>query len=166
MEEIKIRKSVFADLKRLTEIYNQAIESRRCTCDLRTLTEKEREGWFSEHCCERFPLYSLVCGENVIGYVSLSPYKQREALRDVAEVTYYLDFSYRAQGLGSRMLSFILDEAKRLGFSTVIGVIVGCNDASSALLHKFGFEEWGRMPRTADYGNRLEDHVYLGKHLY
>lgn len=165
MENILIRKARFDDLERLTEIYNEAIESKKCTCDMTPLTIKERESWFYEHQSERFPLYSCVSGEKVIGYVSLSPYKQREALKYVAEVTYYLDFQFRKIGIGSKMLEFILSEAEKLGFSDVIAVIVGCNEASSALLKKYGFSEWGRMPKIANYDGRLEDHVYFGKHI-
>lgn len=164
-DKLTVRKAVLSDLERLTDIYNQAIESGKCTCDTKALTADERKSWFYEHQSSRFPLYSCTEDGNVIGYISLSPYKQREALKNVAEVTYYLDFDYRRKGIGTFLLSFITDEAKKLGFSDVIAVIVGCNEASAALLKKSGFTEWGRMPKIADYDGRLEDHVYFGKHI-
>lgn len=165
MEKLTIRKSVFDDLERLTDVYNQAIRSGHCTCDTRELTAEERREWFYSHENDRFPLYTCLFGGEIIGYVSLSPYKQREALKDVAEVTYYLDFSYRGRTFGSQLLDFIMKEAEKLGFVAVIGVIIGCNTESAALLKKFGFEEWGRMPKIASFGERHEDHVYFGKHI-
>lgn len=161
-ELLEIRKSKIEDLEDFTRIYNQAIKSAQCTCDRTVLTIEQRVPWFNEHQCERFPLYACVYDGRVVGYISLSPYKTREALADVAEVSYYLDFDYRRMGLGSELLGFIIEEAKKLGFSTVIAIIVGTNIASESLAKKFGFEEWGRMPKICNFDGDLRDHVYLG----
>ena len=164
-ELMEIRKSCIGDLGRFTDIYNMAIESARCTCDRTQLTAEQRLPWFEEHQCERFPLYACVYDGKVVGYISLSPYKTREALADVAEVSYYLDFDYCRMGLGTQMLMFILEQAKKLGFSAVIAVIVGGNTASTSLAEKCGFAEWGRMPKICNFDGRLEDHLYYGIHL-
>ena len=164
-ELLEIRKSQIEDLKRFTEIYNTAIKSARCTCDRTPLTPQQRLPWFEGHQCERFPLYACVYDGTVVGYISLSPYKTREALADVAEVSYYLDFEFLRIGLGTEMLGFILKEAEKFGFSTVIAVIVGGNTASTSLAEKCGFSEWGRMPKICNFDGRLEDHLYYGIHL-
>lgn len=160
-----IRKAELSDLGRLTDIYNQAIESGRCTCDRETLTPEDRLGWFSEHTEERYPLYVAERDGGALGYVSLSPYKKRTALLNVAEVGYYVDFAHRHAGLGTEMLSFIIPEAKKLGFTDLVAVLIGCNAASEGLLQKSGFTEWGRLPGIADFDGRKEDHVYYGMHL-
>lgn len=162
---LEIRKSQIEDLEIFTDIYNTAIESAKCTCDRTPFTAEQRMPWFNEHQCERFPLYTCVYDGKAVGYISLSPYKTREALKDVAEVSYYLDFDYCHMGLGTEMLRFILNEAEKLGFSAVIAVIVGGNTASTSLAEKCGFKEWGRMPKICSFDGRLEDHLYYGIHL-
>lgn len=165
MENVEIRKAQPSDLERLTEIYNQAILKRDCTCHLETFTPQERVSWLHEHESERYPLFVCVLDGKTVGYAHLSPYKTRQAFDSAVEVTYYLDYDYRRRGLGSLLLELLLKEAKRLGYRTATASIIGSNIASEKLLLKFGFEEWGRLPQIADFGDRLEDHVFFGKYL-
>ncbi len=46
---MKVRFALQNDLKRIIEIYNQAIKSENVTADLRELTMDERKAWFIEH---------------------------------------------------------------------------------------------------------------------
>lgn len=160
-----IRKSKPEDLQVFTDIYNQAIETARCTCDMKFLTVEDRKEWFNEHQSERYPLYACEYDGKVVGYISLSRYKPREALDGLAEVSYYLDFDYCHKGIGTKMLNFALEEAKRIGFTAIVAVVLGGNDASIGLVEKCGFELWGRFPKVCNFNGRLDDHVYYGKYL-
>lgn len=160
-----IRKASHSDLERLTEIYNEAILHRDSTCHLNPFTVSQREEWFKEHLNERYPLYVCVLDDKVVGYAHLSPYKTREAFDPTVEVTYYIDYAYHKRGIGSQLMEVLLNEAEALGYKTATASIIGSNKASTALLLKYGFSEWGRLPKVADFGDRLEDHVYYGKHL-
>ena len=54
-----IRKAILKDLTKITEIYNQAIESKKSTADTNPFTVTQREGWFLEHNRNRrTPIYS------------------------------------------------------------------------------------------------------------
>lgn len=161
-----IRKAVHADLERLTDIYNQAIEARDSTCDLEKFTVQERQLWFSEHENESYPLFVCECDGAITGYAHLSPYyNERPAFDKTTEVTYYLDYGYRKMGFGSLLLERLLEEAQKLGYTNAVASTIGSNIASERLLLKYGFKEWGRLPGVADYGDRLEDHVFFGKNL-
>lgn len=41
-------------------------------------------------------------------------------------------------------MEFMLSEAQRLGFRTLVAILLDCNSASIALLKKYGFSEWGQ----------------------
>lgn len=161
-----IRKATATDLPRLTEIYNQAIEAGKCTSDTETLSIEERRHWFADHQSERFPLWVYETGGKVAGYVYLSSYRNgRSALRDVCEVSYYLDFACHGQGIGSRLVAHAIEEARRRGFKHMIAMLLSANTASLTLLKKFSFTEWGNMPHIARFGEVTYSHLYWGRAL-
>lgn len=165
-DKFTIRKALPGDLARLTDIYNQAIADGSRTCDTRPLLPAEREAWMREHEDPQWPLYVVLAGEEIAGYACFSPYRQgRGAVRDIAEVSYYLDFRFHGRGIGSRLMTYLLSQAVQLRFRALIAILLACNPASVALLKKFGFSEWGRMPGIAALGNRQVDHLYFGKHM-
>ena len=63
------------------------------------------------------------------------------------------------------VLSHAIADAPRLGLKTFFGVILDTNNRSIALLRKFGFQIWGRMPDVADFNGEECGHVYMGRRL-
>ena len=158
------RLATASDAPRLCEIYNQAIRSQRCTCDIEEVTLEERLAWMESHNCREYPLY--VCQEDgkVIGYGYLSPYRfGRAALAHVVEVSYYLDFDYVGQGRGRMLLTFLEERAKALGYEDLCAVLVSNNPASIALLESRGFTCWGCFRGVVHLGGQRTDHIYYGK---
>ncbi|MBQ8207371.1 MAG: N-acetyltransferase [Clostridia bacterium] len=149
----EIRPACRSDLSAMTEIYNKAIRSRYCTGHLEEFSETDREEWFHEHSNKRYPLYVAEMEGGVIGYVHISPYIKRQAYDDTCEITYYLDFDYHGRGIGSALVEYILDKARKNGFRTVIGLICSINQQSIGLLKKFGFKLWGTVPDVMDMGH-------------
>ena len=163
---MQIRKAMESDLERLTAIYNQAILDGNRTCDTEPFPTEARRAWLLEHDQERFPLFTCLLKGKVVGYAYLSPYRSgRPALADTAEISCYLDFSIHGQGIGSRLMEFMLSEAPRLVFRTLVAILLDCNSASIALLKKYGFSEWGRLPEIACLSGCYFDHLYYGKAL-
>lgn len=163
---ITYRLSKKSDLQQLTEIYNQAIRTKACTCDTEELTCEDRLSWLEDHDDEKYPLYTCLVNNEIAGYVYLTPYRKgRKALDRVAEVSYYFDSKFHSKGLGSKSLEFITEEAKKRDISILIAILLGCNNKSIGLLKKYGFEEWGRMPEFALLNGEFIDHLYLGKKL-
>ena len=127
---------------------------------------QEREHWFDAHDCTRYPIFVAFEEERVVGWVSLGPYREdRQALAHVSEVSYYVDEKERGKGLGSSLLGHAMIVAAEYGFSVLIAILLDKNPASIALLRKFGFSEWGRMPGIAKIDEQLADHLYYGLRL-
>jgi len=161
-----IRKATEADLKRLTEIYNQAINAGYCTCDMDLFSYEERIPWFREHLNERFPIFVYERDRTILGYSYISPYRKwRKALSKVCEISYYIDMDYRRQGIGSTLMEYTLEKARENGFTMAIAVSLSCNEASIGLLRKYGFQQWGMLPDAAELKCGVHSQLYYGKKL-
>lgn len=160
-----IRLAKPSDLETLTDIYNQAILSKRCTADMDTFTPNQRLKWFDEHQSERYPLYVYELNDNVIGYATLSSYRPRRAFEKTVEVSYYIDFNHHRMGIGDALLEHMINVARNLGYSTMIAILLGINKGSTGLLIKHGFEKYGEIPDIADFGDHTTSHMYYGLKL-
>jgi phosphinothricin acetyltransferase len=151
------------DLKELTEIYNQAILRGSCNAFTETFEVEDRKAWFDSHQNEQYPLYVYEMAGRVMGFVYLSAYRPgRMAMRGTAEISYYVHEDYQKVGVGSQLVEFALKRAVELEFDTVIAILLSVNVGSIALLHKFAFEEWGRLLGAVQLPAGRCDHLYYG----
>jgi phosphinothricin acetyltransferase len=163
---MEIRVARQEDLKAINLIYNQAVRQRFCTAHLEAVSMEDRKRWFATRDLVRYPVSVAVDGEKLVGWVSLGPYRQdRQALAHVAEVSYYVEESARGKGVGNSLLNHAIGLAPDHGFSVLIAILLDKNVASIALLRKYGFEEWGRMPGIAKIEKQVADHLYYGLRL-
>ena len=161
-----IRKAKKEDLERITEIYNQSIKKGNLTGDLKTYETSERLPWFNLHLNERFPIFVYENEGYVVGYAYLSVYRGgRGAFEDVAEISYYIDFEFHGNNIGSKLIQHSLEFAKESGFHSIVAILLKINKKSIGLLNKFGFEKWGELPEVANLHGKFVNHLYYGKKL-
>lgn len=162
-----IRVATIKDLPQVTEIYNQAIDSKKSTADMHPLTIEQRETWFFEHTQnKRTPI--LVYEENdvVVGYYCLSAYRPgRQALESIAELSYYVDFRHHRKGIGDKLLLHSMQQAQKLEYKNLLAIIISCNEGSAALLRKNGFQLWGTLPNIVYIESNVYSHLYYGLKL-
>ncbi len=159
-----IRLARIQDLERIVAIYNQAVPHKNATADLLPVQTEQRKGWFSEHNPESFPIYVMEEDGRVAGWCSLSPYRGgRLALKDTAEVTFYVDYAVHGRGVGKALLKHALEDCARIGKRVLFAIVLEKNKKSIHLLEKAGFEKWGTLPDVADFDGELCAHVYMGK---
>ena len=159
-----IRLAVLTDLPRIVAIYNQAIAAKNATADTVPFTVEQRLDWFQAHPPDAYPMY-VYEDENgqILGWLSVSPYRGRPALARTGEVSYYEDYSQHGRGIGSALMHHAIQDAPRTGRKVFIAILLEWNIASIKLLQKFGFEQWGRMPEVAEYDGHLCGHLYYGR---
>lgn len=161
-----IRLAVEEDLPAINEIYNQAVQLKFCTAHLLPLNLEEQARWFGQHDPNRFPVHVSMQGKQVTGWMSLGAYRPgRQALDHVAEVSYYVHKDRKGEGIGSALLEHSIRMAPELGFSILIAILLGRNQASIGLLKKFGFSCWGSMSGIAKVDDVEVDHLYYGLKL-
>jgi len=153
------------DLERIVEIYNSTIPSRMVTGDTEPVPVAAREAWFAEHDPVTRPLWVAEEGCLCIGWLSLSSFYGRPAYSATVEVSLYVDQNHRGRGVGSYLLSEALAVAPRIGIETLLGFIFGHNEPSLSLFHRFGFAQWGCLPRVARMDGIERDVVILGRRV-
>jgi L-amino acid N-acyltransferase YncA len=159
-----IRLAVLSDLPRLVEIYNQAIDSHTATADTIPFTVETRRGWFASHISNVYPIYACE-DENglVTGYLAVSPYRPRPALARTAEVSYYVDYTQHSRGIGSALMEYALQDARRIGKKVYLAFVLEMNTSSARLLEKFEFTRWGYLPNVAEFDGKLCGHFLFGR---
>ncbi len=162
----KIRFAVKDDLPAIDRIYNQAIEHGFHTAHTCPLSINERKEWFQSHSENSYPVFVYEEEYNILGWASFSPYRPgREALSEVAELSFYVDFIFQNRGIGSEMLEFCLKKAPILDKRVLFAIIIEGNSGSVKLLEKFGFENWGFLPEVIHFRGEKRGQVYMGKIL-
>jgi L-amino acid N-acyltransferase YncA len=164
--ETRIRPARPQDLPAIVEIFNQGIQTRTSTGYLTPVTIADRQAWFLNHAPDQFPLLVAEHNNQVIGYVSLEPYRPgRDAFRQTTEASLFIHEDHRRRGIGSQLLSTALSTACTRGFTVILAIILDQNQGSIRLLEKHGFIRWGRLPGIATIDGRTFDHLYYGRHL-
>lgn len=158
-----IRYATEADLPAIVAIYNSTVASKIVTADTSTVTVSDRRPWFTSHNRDRHPLWVSEHDGQVSGWASLSPFYGRPAYAPTTELSVYVSPDYRRQGLGTALVETAIAHCPSASITTLLGFVFAQNQPSLALLQKFGFEQWGFLPRVAQFETHTCDLVILGK---
>jgi phosphinothricin acetyltransferase len=151
------------DLEDIVDIYNQAIKAGRCTADTEPFSLDQRMAWFDNHNPEKFPLLVAKDNNELLGYLTISPYREgRKAVQRTAEVSYYIHYKHHRKGVATRLMNHALELCPSLNIDHLIAILVGSNQGSIGLLEKYGFERWGCFPEIVAFGDDRIDHLYYG----
>ena len=137
-----IRHATVDDAEALREIYNHEVENSTATFDLVPRTLDEQRTWIREREGALGVLVAEIDGR-VMGFSSLSPYRNRPAYNTTGENSVYGHADARGLGVGKRLLTEIIEMAKARGFHTVLAHISDAEGASVALHQSCGFKVVG-----------------------
>jgi phosphinothricin acetyltransferase len=122
--------------------------------------------WFEEHPPDAHPIFVAEVQGQVAGWCSLSAYRPgRAALRFTAEISYYIDLAYHRRGIGTALIERALAACPSLQIRHLFAIVLENNEASLQLLQKMGFEQWGYLPRVANFDGSEVGHLYYGRHV-
>jgi phosphinothricin acetyltransferase len=157
-----IRPATHADLPAILEIYDWAVLNTTATNDYDPHTLDLRLAWFESHMRENYPVF---VAENesgaVVGWSSLSKYKERTGYRFAAEDSVYVAPDYHGQGIGTQLVPLLIESARALGFHTIVAGIDSENEASLRLHARFGFERAAHFREIGYKFERWLDVVYV-----
>ena len=162
--KVVVRRAVLADLEAIAEIYNEAIATTTATFDTEPKTRAERLAWFQAH-DERHPVLVAELAGKVAGWACLSPWSDRRAYADTGETSFYVKAEHRGQGIGRRLKGAIIDEARKLGFHSLIARVAEGSQESIHLNESFGFRHVGTLKEVGCKFGRLQDVHILQKML-
>ena len=133
-----VRLAHATDAEAIRAIYNAEVLESTVTFDIVPRSHDAQREWLVAH-SGAHPAVVAVEGDEVIGFGSLSPYKDRPAYSTTVEDSVYVARHRRGQGVGRLLLDEVLKLATTHGFHAVIARIVGDHDASIALHERCGF---------------------------
>ncbi len=105
-------------------------------------------------------------GTAVAGWGALSPYSERRAYAGVAEASVYVGESHRGKGIGTTLLSRLIERSETKGFWTLQAAIFPENTASIAMCQRQGFREVGVRRRLGQLNGTWRDVVLLERRSY
>jgi len=165
---MRIRLAGPGDAEAIRTIYNLEVTTDVNTFDLVPRTPAEQRVWLEAH-RGAHPVVVAAEGapgtETVLGFGSLSPYRDRPAYATTVENSVYVDPAHRGRGAGRAILGELLVLAQGGGFHTVVARIVGHNEASIALHRAWGFEMVGVEREVGRKHGRWLDVVELQRLL-
>jgi len=157
--ELLIRRAVGADAAAIAEIYNEAVLTTTATFDLEPKTVADRERWLEAR-SERFPVIVGEVDGGVIGFASLAPWSDRAAYDGTAETALYVHSSHRGRGIGRRLKTEIIEQARQLGFHTLVVRVTEESAASLHLNQEAGFVIVGTLRQVGrKFGRLLDVHI-------
>lgn len=166
MSELRLRLATEADAETICRIYNQGIEDRLATLETELRTAEERRTWLASR-GPRHPVIVAVAGTaspprsvgglfqavpgsaqqaalaTTIAWGSLNVFNPREAYRFVADISVYVERSWRGKGVGSLLLERLIALARQHGFHKMVLSAFPTNTSGVALYEKFGFRTVG-----------------------
>lgn len=128
------------DAEAIRAIYNLEVGESTVTFDLVPRTLDEQVDWINAHSGAHPAVVAVDEDEEVVGFGSLSPFKERPAYSPTVEDSVYVRRDRRGQGIGRLLLDDLLRRAVDHGFHTVMARIVGNHEASIALHVACAFE--------------------------
>ncbi|HVC66320.1 MAG TPA: GNAT family N-acetyltransferase [Acidimicrobiales bacterium] len=153
------------DAESVRRIYNAEVVGSTATFDLRPRTPEEQAAWMDDH-RGTYPVVVAVDDEDrVLGFGSLSTYRDRPSYATTVEDSVYVDTTHRGNGVGRALLEELVRLATLHGFHSMIARIGGDNTASIALHQACGFEEVGVEREIGRKFNRWLDVAVLQRML-
>jgi L-amino acid N-acyltransferase len=152
------------DAEPIRAIYNVEVETSTVTFDLVPRTLADQRAWIAAREGAHRVLVVEEAGA-VVGFGSLSPYKERPAYSTSVEDSVYIHADHQGKGLGRLILAELVDAARASGFHAVFARIVGGHEASIALHAGQGFELVGTEREVGRKFNRWLDVVVMQRLL-
>ncbi len=153
---MKIRPLQKADWPFVRQIYQEGIDTGVATFETEV---PDWETWNAKF----LPTCRLVVEhENkILGWAVLSAVSKRYVYRGVAEVTIYRDLKCTLKGIGSVLMSALIEVSEKEKFWTLQSSIFPENKASLHLHEKFGFRVIGRRERIAQRNGKWNDTIIM-----
>ena len=153
------------DAAAIRAIYNAEVTETTNTFDLVPRTLAEQRAWILDHSGAHPAVVAVDETGEVVGFGSLSPYKDRPAYSTTVEDSVYVARSSQGRGVGRLVLGGLLSVATDHGFHAVIARISGEGDASIGLHAALGFEHVGREREVGRKFGRWLDVVVMQRLL-
>jgi L-amino acid N-acyltransferase YncA len=142
MEPAAVRFASLDDAPAICAIYNQGIEDRVATLETERRDPDERRRWLASR-GTRYPVVVAEQGGQVVAWASLNSFNPRRCYDHVADISVYVERSWRGKGMGRIMLARLIELGRALGFHKLVLACFPTNKPGVALYERMGFTPVG-----------------------
>ena len=165
-QHVNVRGAADEDLAQLQRIYEHYVLNSLATFEEIPPTVDEL---FTRRRCilqAGLPYLVAVVNGEVAGYAYASPYRPRAAYRFTIEDSVYVDDVHRGKGIGTALLTGLIQECQSGKWRQMIAIIGDSGNAGSIALHRrLGFETVGTLKSVGFKLNRWVDTVIMQRGL-
>jgi L-amino acid N-acyltransferase YncA len=142
MEAIAVRFASLDDAPAICAIYNQGIEDRLATLETELRDPDERRLWLRSR-GPRHPVVVAESGTEIVAWASLNSFNPRQCYDHVADISVYVERSWRGKGVGRILLAHLLELGRSVGFHKLVLACFPTNKPGVALYERMGFVSVG-----------------------
>ena len=160
-----VRAATLDDAEAIRAIYNPEVLESTVTFDLVPRSPEEQRAWLAARSGALAVLVAEDEASEVVGFASLSPYRDRPAYSTTVEDSVYVRRDQQGRGVGKLLLGALLETAAAHGFHACMARVVGHHDASIRLHSSLGFDVVGTEREVGRKFGRWLDVVLMQKLL-
>nr|QGU17961.1 phosphinothricin acetyltransferase [uncultured microorganism] len=140
----KIREATIDDMKFVTGIYAHHVVSSTASFELVPPSIRQIKRTFQEINQSDLPYLVAEAGNKILGFCYAASYRSRPAYKFTVENSVYIAPNNEGLGVGTSLLTVLLNKLGNGDFKTVVAVIGDSGNLASIRLHKkCGFAEVG-----------------------
>lgn len=165
MSNQRIRDAESQDLEQMRGIYNDVLATSTSIFSTVPRTSEEQRRWFEDRLGQGWPVIVLCDDERVLGYATYGAFRSWPGYRHTVENSIYLSQDARGRGLGTKLLSVLVERARAQGLHAIIAGIDGDNVGSMRLHEKLGFTKVAHLKEVGRKFDRWLDLVFFQRIL-
>lgn len=149
------------DLPFILGIMNEAILNTTAIYDYEVRTTAFIENWFQKKQEDREPIIVCQVEGHTVGFGTYGRFRPRAAYQFSMEHSVYVHTDFHRKGIGSMLLTTLIDLAQKQGCHTLIAGIDASNRSSYEFHRRFGFVEVARFKEVGYKFDRWLDLVFM-----
>lgn len=157
---ITTRLASLTDLTDINAIFNYYVAHSTCVWTTAPCSEADRRLWYDEH-GDTMPILIAEYSGRIVGWGALSSFRTAYTLAGTLEDSIYVHHDFHRRGIGSRLLTELIDAARQKGLRSILANISADQTPSIRLHEKFGFQQVAHLREVGQKFNQWFDAVYL-----
>lgn len=158
---IIVRQAHNEDIPHVLEIINHEIVHSTSIWEYDIRSLEQQMAIFNEKNAKNFPFIVAEKNGMIVGFGTYGPFRFKEGYKFTVEHSVYVHHDYIGNGIGSTLLTELIEMAKLQNLHTMIGVIDSENMGSISFHERLGFKKVGHIKETGFKFGRWLDSVFV-----
>jgi len=162
---IDVRDATESDLPAILEIYNDVVATSTAIYRDDPATLDDRRSWFAARVAEHQPVLVAVERSTILGFATFGGFRPWPGYRFTVEHSVHVRASHRGHGIGTALMTPLIDRATALGMHVMVAGVDADNEASLRFHERLGFERVAHMKQVGFKFGRWLDLILLQRLL-